>query len=208
MKQKKIKSLIFTIFFITIVFYGCIDENIYKSDKVDKLEQNENIYNNKDDIKVSEQESESTQEYSQTKEITEEEANEFVNDDVLNQLITDYNTISEFDVEQCKTGAYPFNAIMMCNGVYIMTYNSNSIFVDFYIEDLSDNRIYPVFRDFMKTLDESVNDDEISTAWSELLTGKYIGYKYYDIGNVKCMCWVKNMSNGSISYTVKTGCKK
>lgn len=166
MKQKKIKSLIFTIFFITIVFYGCIDENIYKSDKVDKLEQNENIYNNKDDIKVSEQESESTQEYSQTKEITEEEANEFVNDDVLNQLITDYNTISEFDVEQCKTGAYPFNAIMMCNGVYIMTYNSNSIFVDFYIEDLSDNRIYPVFRDFMKTLDESVNDDEISTAWS------------------------------------------
>ena len=137
---------------------------------------------------------------------TEEETNEFVNDDVLNQLISDYNSISEYDIEQWETGAYPFNAIMSCNGVYIMAYNSNSVFVDLSIEDWDDSRIYPVFRDFIKTLDNSVTDEEVSAGWNELLTGKYIGYKYYDIGSVECMCWVKNMNNGTISYTVKTGC--
>lgn len=136
-----------------------------------------------------------------------EEPNKYVNDDILNQLIDDYNEIAEFKLEQWETGAYPFSATMMCNGVYIMAYNSNSIFVDLSIEDWSDSRIYPVFRDFMKTLDNSVADDEISVGWNELLTGKYIGCNYYDIGSVECMCWVKTMNNGAISYTVKTGCK-
>ena len=134
-------------------------------------------------------------------------SNRYVNDDVLNQLIDDYNAIAEFDLEQWRTGAYSFNVIMSCNGVYIMAYNSSSIFVDLSIEDWDDKRIYPVFRDFIKTLDNAVTDDEISAGWNELLTGKYIGYEYYDIGNVECMCSIKNMNNGSISYIVKTGCE-
>ena len=136
-----------------------------------------------------------------------EESNKYVNDDLLNQLIIDYNENAEFKIEQSRTGAYPFNAIMMCNSVYIMAYNSNAVYVDFSIEDWDDSNIYPVFRDFLKTMDSSLSDDMIYFGWNELLTGKYIGYKYYDIGEIECSCWVNQVSNGKYSYTVKTGCK-
>lgn len=52
----------------------------------------------------------------ETEEIPEEEPNEFVNDDVLNQLIADCNSISEYDIDQWRTGAHPFNSVMSCNG--------------------------------------------------------------------------------------------
>ena len=56
-------------------------------------------------------------------------------------------------------------------------------------------------------MDSSLTDDAIYSGWNELLTGKYIGYKYYDIGKIECSCWVNQVSNGQYSYTVKTGCK-
>ena len=135
--------------------------------------------------------------------------NEFIGDDIINQLLIEYNQNAEFKItaDDVKNGAYYENAIASCNGVYVMIYNSNDIFVDLSIEDLDDSHIYPVFRDFMKTLDLKVTNDDIYSGWCDLLTGKYTGYNYRNIGDVQCLCWVNKVNNGKLSYTIKTGCK-
>lgn len=203
MTQKKKKALLFIIILIVLIFYRHSNSDINESEVNEKRKTSGKnkeieIIGDSDEIKKDQE---------NQNEISEENSNEFVDDDVLNQLILDYNAISEYDIDQCSNGTYPFNAIMSCNGVYIMAYNSTSVFVDLSIEDWNDSRIYPVFRDFMKALDNTVSDDEIFTGWGELLTGEYIGYRYYNIGSIECMCWVKTMNNGTISYAVKTSCE-
>lgn len=176
------------------------EEDVYEENTAD-VEKTNNEKSEQEDTEVEEQESEIT-------EIPKQE-NEFIGDDAINRLLTEYNQIAEFkiDADNVGNGAYYENVITSCNGVWIMIYDSKDVFVDLSIEDLDDSHIYPVFRDFMKTLDSEVTDDDAYSGWRDLLTGKYIGYKYRNIGNVQCSCWIKKSSNGEVSYTVKTGCK-
>ena len=89
-----------------------------------------------------------------------------------------------------------------------MIYDSKDIFVDLSIEDWDDSHIYPVFRDFIKTLDCDVLESEIKSGWNDLLTGKYIGYKYRNIGNTKCSGVLNKLSNGINSYAFEIWCNE
>lgn len=139
-----------------------------------------------------------------------EKENEFIGDDLINKLLKEYNAISEFKInkDNVKNGAYYSNAITSCNGVWIMIYDSKDIFVDLSIEDWDDSHIYPVFRDFIKTLDCDVLESEIKSGWNDLLTGKYIGYKYRNIGNTKCSGVLNKLSNGINSYAFEIWCNE
>lgn len=133
--------------------------------------------------------------------------NKYHSNDVINQLIKDYNKNAECIIEKgtVQNGAYPTSAHLSCNGVWISIYDSLNLYVDFNIETWSDAEIFVVFRDFLTTMDDTINENDIINGWKELQTGKYTGYNYYYIGNVQCSYWEHEISNGMKNYTVKTG---
>lgn len=210
---------------IGIVFLILISLIIYNQAQNSQLEKNKDFQSNDNDSQEKAEEKNdsppipnySAQEDSQNladrskqdDSSKQETSNIYHHDDIINRLITKYNEIAEFQIlpDKIAPGAYSFNAIAICNGVYIMIYNSTDVFVDLSIEDSNDSHIYPVFRDFMMTLDNDLTNDEIYTGWCALLTGKYIGYKYYYLGDNECSGTTNNIMGGKVDYTIKT-CNK
>lgn len=147
----------------------------------------EKIYENKNAelIKNEEEEQSQTQE---ARELEEDKENIYNPNDNIERLITEYNQISEFKIGEnnIRQGAYDFSACASCNGVWIMIYDSSKMYIDFSIDANDDSRIYPVFRDFCKTLNKNLSDEEILSGWNELETGKYKAYKYFYIGGIQC----------------------
>lgn len=79
------------------------------------------------------------------------------------------------------------------------------MFVDYSEEAVSDEHIYPVFRDFTKSMNPILTDEEIAKAWEELKTGEYDYYSNkYNLGGIKVSYVTSKLNNGEIRYTIKT----
>ncbi len=133
------------------------------------------------------------------------------NDEGINQMIIDYNNIAEVPItkDMISKAAYDDHAIVTINGIWIeLTDNSYGQFVDIKDEVQDDEPIYVVFRDFMKVLDTSLDDEVIAKGWEDLKTNKYQAYNYYDLGNIQISCWVENLNNESNRYTIKSTLKR
>ena len=132
--------------------------------------------------------------------------------EAVNQLLTDYNEIAEVAIspDMVQNGAYNFNANISVDGVWVQIYSGNGLFVDYSDEAESDDHIYPLFRDFTKSLNQSLTDDEINTAWKELQTGKYNNYytSKYNLGGIQITYKTEKLNNGANRYTIKTELKK
>lgn len=171
----------------------------------------EKIYENKNAQLIKDESEEQSQEQEAregTGEIEENKENIYNPDDNIEKLITEYNQISEFKIGEnnIRQGAYDFNACASCNGVWIMIYDSSKMYIDFSIDANDDSRIYPVFRDFCKTLNKNLSDDEIFAGWSELQTGRHGAYNYFYIGGIQCSYTGFRPEIGALTqYTVKIG---
>ena len=144
-----------------------------------------------------------------TPEPSPETANLYHSDTRIEQLISMYNEIAEYPIspDMISDGAYDFRANISCNDVFIMVTASddNGFFVDYQIEAKDDSAIKPLFRDFCKSLNSDINDDDIDSAWSALQTKEYKNYNSYEFKGIECTYTVSmQLSNGAYRFTVKT----
>ncbi len=171
----------------------------------------EKIYENKDVelIRNEYEEPELSEEILDEKgEIEKNRRNVYHQDDNIERLITEYNQVAEFKIGEnnIRQGAYDFNACVSCNGLWIMIYDSSKMYIDFSIDAYDDTRIYPVFRDFCKTLNKNLTDDDILSGWNELRTGKYKAYHYFYLGGIQCSYNEFTPEIGAATqYTIKIG---
>ena len=99
----------------------------------------------------------------------------------MNRFLTNYNKFAEcpFESEQIKQGSVRTKALISTEDFYIELVNSQNglyILIDDGSEESAD--LYFVFRDFLKVMDDSLSDEQIEQAWSDI---KEIGTKYmYD----------------------------
>lgn len=127
----------------------------------------------------------------------------------IEQLLSAYNEIAEYPIspDMVSSGAYDFAANISCNGVFIIVTVSgdHDLFVDYRIEAKGDSAIKPLFRDFCKSLNSEINDEDIETAWSALQTKEYKNYNRYKFKGIECTYTASaQLSNGTYRFIVKT----
>ncbi len=126
----------------------------------------------------------------------------------INKLITDYNSLAEVTItpDMVSNGAYSFNAKVNVNGVSLLIYKSDAgVFIDYSQEAKHDSHIYPLFRDFAKTLNPDITNDEIQMGFAELRTGNWKNYTKYNMNGIECTYLAQKLTDGKIRYTIKTG---
>ena len=126
----------------------------------------------------------------------------------IDHLISVYNEIAEYPIspDMISDGAYDFSANISCNDVFIMITASddNGFFIDYKIEAKDDSSIKPLFRDFCKSLNSDINDNDINSAWSALQTKEYKNYNNYKFKGIECTYTVSmQLSNGAYRFAVK-----
>ena len=137
---------------------------------------------------------------------------------IINELLEKYNTIAEYPVDnQTMFGIIDIDrpvsrfTYTFTNGVYIIiTYSesSNRLFIDYYDDASSDDSLYVIFRDFIKTIDSTITNEDVKIAWEDLKTGNYQGYTEYDLQGVKCNYSANAIIEGSKRYIIKTSFQK
>lgn len=143
--------------------------------------------------------------------ITEEKVIRYHKNQGINNLIAEYNNVSEVEISpsMVQNGAYDFSANISVNDVWVQIYNSSAgMFVDYSAESESDSNIFILFKGFSKALDNSLGDESIDNAWKELRTEKYTNYNNYDVGKIKATYSTQKLDNGCTRYLVKTGLQK
>lgn len=119
----------------------------------------------------------------------------FKSDKGLNHFFQKYNEIAEypFEEEQIQQGNVRTKALISTGDFYIEMVNSQNgleILIDDGPEESA--ALYPVFRDFLKVMDDSLFDEQIEQAWSDI---KEIGTKYMYDGNYALNSLKMNYSN-------------
>lgn len=207
-KNKKLKPIIKIVLIVTL--WGLVlAVSVSNMDKT-TLNNDSNI----SDSSYKEQIDDETPTVNYDKQISAPESNAAVNyhnSKDINRLLTSYNSIAEYPItpEMVRNGAYDFNANISCNGVWIAIYASgnNGIFVDYSDEAANDSAIYPIFRDFCKTLNPEITSEDVDATWTILQTKKYQNYDAYDFEGIECTYSESPLSNGDHRYIIKTNCK-
>ncbi len=132
---------------------------------------------------------------SSTAQIEEATVTYFKSDKGLNRFLTNYNKFAEcpFEPEQIKQGSVRTKALISTEDFYIELVNSQNglyILIDDGSEESAD--LYFVFRDFLKVMDDSLSDEQIEQAWSDI---KEIGTKYMYDGSYTLNKLQMNYSN-------------
>ena len=119
----------------------------------------------------------------------------FKSDKELNHFFQKYNEIAEypFEEEQIQQGNVKAKALISTGDFYIEMVNSQNG-LEILIDDGPEESValYPVFRDFLKVMDDSLSDEQIKQAWSDI---KKIGTKYMYDGNYTLNSLKMNYSN-------------
>ena len=119
----------------------------------------------------------------------------FKSDKGLNHFFQKYNEIAEypFEEEQIQQGNVKAKALISTGDFYIEMVNSRNG-LEILIDDGPEESValYPVFRDFLKVMDDSLSDEQIKQAWSDI---KKIGTKYMYDGNYTLNSLKMNYSN-------------
>ena len=132
----------------------------------------------------------------------------------INRFFNEYNEIAEIEITPVMVdeGAYANNALASCNDVFLNIYanSDNGFHVDMSSQTTDGNKnMETIFKDVMRTIDPSLSDDEVNTAWNELLTGKYKSYDYYLINDFKITYSETVLADGkTIDYALKLSNKK
>lgn len=126
----------------------------------------------------------------------------------INRLINSYNELATYPIsaEMITDGAYDFRALVSCNGVGIIidATENNGLFIDFEDENLDDELIKVLFRDFCKTINPQVTDDDIDSIWAILQSEKPTVYTPYNFGGIDCAYYITALNNGETRFKLKT----
>lgn len=132
----------------------------------------------------------------------------------VNNLIYKYNQLAEYPIDSktilnINEVDRPIGRLTYTfeNGVYVIAqYNdyNETLFIDYQEEAIDDSSIYPIFRDFIKTVNNDISKETIENAWAELQTGNYKNYTEYDLNGIKCTYSTQNLVNGEVRYYIKT----
>jgi hypothetical protein len=201
--NKNIKIILVAVLWFCVIVIGVTNQNSNEKDT-------ENDTTTESTKKVIEEEKQDivTEDTKSENEIDEKKI-KYHGNKTINKLITEYNTLAEVAItpDMVSNGAYSFNAKVSCNGVSLLIYKSDAgIFIDYSQEANDDSQIFTLFRDFAKTLNSDITDDEIQTGFDELRTGDWQNYTKYDMNGIECTYSSQKLTDGQIRYTVKTEC--
>jgi hypothetical protein len=109
----------------------------------------------------------------------------FESDDLVNQLLCDYNDIAEFPFQpdEISRGNIPAKAIISSNDLYIVVVanRDKNVSISIASKDEQNQEFYPVFRDFATAINDNISHKELKKAWSDIQSGQY-EIDYYGAG--------------------------
>ncbi len=110
----------------------------------------------------------------------------YENDPLVNEWILNYNDVAEVDILEgdVKKGNISEKAIISIDGLYIELINAQSGIESVSVTGSanSETQLYPVFKNFVLSMDKNLTESEIETAWSDIVSG-YHEIDYNNTGN-------------------------
>ena len=154
-----------------------IEESIVNESTIDESIKTEEIKQESDSSKISIIEPE------------EDEVNKYAEDDSIDQFITDYNAISQYQMTDIEKGNIRTKYFGHTNDCYIEMINATGELVEAFCvtinggnnEEITE-KMFEVFPEFIHTLDSSVTDEQIQQAITDFKDGNVLseGYKLGD----------------------------
>lgn len=100
----------------------------------------------------------------------------FDSNETINSFLIKYNKIAEypFEADEIEKGSVRNKAIVSTDELYITIYDlNNGIHVS--IEDRNEpwDGFFPTFRDFLKSIDDSITDEQAASCWESLQCDEY-----------------------------------
>ena len=123
----------------------------------------------------------STEENVTTEEATTEKSVTYADDEVVNQFITDYNSITQSAFSEISKGNIRTKYFANSYGYYCELLNSNATNkINVTINETNENAdlgvagMRDVFHDVAITIDPSLSDDEVYTYFDELVSSEFM----------------------------------
>ena len=122
-------------------------------------------------------------------ELVEDEGNKYADDDIVNQFITDYNAISQYEMTDIEKGNIRTKYFGHTNNCYVEMINATDATAEAFCvtvnggnnEEITES-MFAVFPEVVHTLDSTITDEQIQQAIADFKDGNVMneGYKLGD----------------------------
>lgn len=124
---------------------------------------------------------------SQDKDASEPELVYFESDEVVNEFFSNYNSFAEItiDAEEIEKGNIRTKALVYIDDFSLEVVNAEdflSVSMSSAVENES-TKLYSIFRDVVKSVNEHITDEEIQIAWNEIHESGYL-VEDYDFNSI------------------------
>ena len=139
-----------------------------------------------------------------------ESVTKYADDDIVNQFITDYNSISLYEMTDISKGNIKTKYFGYTNDCYIEMLNATNAATDSFCVSINGGnnaeateKMFAVFPDFIHTLDTSITDEQIQQAIDDFRTNNVLS-EGYRLGNSISITFVPNveLSKGTSSSRI------